>query len=87
VLTGQGQKPRLPQQRRFSRIFKKGDLTDGFSGRDVHQHGWSNLSARDQVQAGLNLLRDLDWIAAVEKRGHAGGRPTIHYHVNPRARQ
>jgi putative DNA primase/helicase len=63
---------------------RKGDLADGFSARDVHQHGWSNLSDRDQVQAGLNLLCDLDWLAAVDKRGPAGGRPTTHYSINPR---
>jgi putative DNA primase/helicase len=66
---------------------RKGDLADGFSARDVHQRGWSNLSDRDQVQAGLDLLCDLDWLVAIEKRNHAGGRPTIHYHINPRARQ
>jgi len=66
----------------LSRI-RKGDLIDGFTARDVHQRGWSNLSDRGQVQAGLDLLCDLDWIFAVEKSGN--GRPTTHYHINPRA--
>ena len=35
---------------------RKGNLKDGFSARDVQRHGWSNLSDREQVQAGLNLL-------------------------------
>ena len=64
---------------------RKGDLTDGFSARDVHQRGWSNLADRDQVQAGLNLLCDLDWVRAVEKRPPGGGRPTTFYEINPRA--
>jgi hypothetical protein len=37
------------------------DLADGFTARDIHQHGWSNLSDREHVQAGLDLLGDLDW--------------------------
>ena len=64
---------------------RKGNLADGFSARDVHQRGWSNLADRDQVQAGLNLLCDLDWIRAVEKRPPGGGRPTTFYEINPRA--
>ena len=64
---------------------RKGDLTEGFSARDIHRHGWSNLADRDQVQAGLNLLCDLDWIRAVEKRPPGAGRPTTFYEINPRA--
>jgi hypothetical protein len=63
---------------------RNGDLTEGFSARDVHQRGWSNLADRDQVQAGLNLLCDLDWVRAVEKRPPGGGRPTTFYEINPR---
>ena len=64
---------------------RKGDLTDGFSARDVQRRGWSNLSDRGEIQAGLDLLCDLDWIFAAEKKGDAGGRPTIAYRINPRA--
>ena len=64
---------------------RKGDLTEGFSARDIHRHGWSHLADRDQVQAGLNLLCDLDWVRAVEKRAAGGGRPTTFYEINPRA--
>jgi hypothetical protein len=28
---------------------RKGDLADGFTARDIHQHGWSNLSDREHV--------------------------------------
>jgi len=64
---------------------RKGDLTDGFTAREIHQHKWSNLSDRGQVQAGLDLLCDLDWLRAVEKKHIGAGRPTAHYQVNPRA--
>lgn len=64
---------------------RKGHLADGFSARDVHRPRWSNLSDRSQVQAGLDLLCDLDWLAAAEKRSPRGGRPSPQYRINPRA--
>jgi putative DNA primase/helicase len=68
----------------LSRI-RKGDLLDGFTGRDVHRPRWSNLSDRSHVQAGLDLLVDLDWISADRRdAGASGGRPSITYRVNPR---
>lgn len=66
---------------------RKGDIEDGFSAREVHKSGWSNLTDRSQVQAGLDLLGDLDWIVAVDQRSPAGGRPTTRYRINPRARK
>jgi hypothetical protein len=60
------------------------DLPEGFTARDVHRPRWSHLSDRAHVQSGLDLLCDLDWLAA-ERRGptDAGGRPTLVYHINP----
>jgi putative DNA primase/helicase len=63
---------------------RKGNLRDGFTAREIHQHKWSNLSDRGQVQAGLDLLCDLDWLREVEKRHTGAGRPTADYKVNPR---
>jgi Protein of unknown function (DUF3987) len=64
---------------------RKGDLAISFSARDVHQRNWSNLSEHGQVQAGLELLSDLDWLMPEQKR--TGGRPSQVYHVNPRGLQ
>ena len=62
---------------------RKGEIADGFTLRDIHQKGWSNLSDRDQVKAGLDLLTDLDWLAA--KTEQTGGRPRVSYTINPGA--
>jgi putative DNA primase/helicase len=62
---------------------RKGELADGFTLRDVHQKGWANLTDRDQVKGGLDLLVDLDWLAA--KIEHTGGRPRTVYTINPGA--
>jgi hypothetical protein len=62
---------------------RKGDLSEGFTPRDVYRQQWSGLTDRNHAQAGLNLLCNLDWIAAVETPTR--GRPTTRYAINPRA--
>ncbi len=64
---------------------RKGELSAGFTARDIHQRGWSNLSDRSAVQAGLDLLVDLDWLAP--KTIQTGGRPRVVFSLNPRGRQ
>ena len=65
---------------------RKGDLSEGFTLRDVCRQQWSSLTDRGQAQAGLHLLCDLDWIAAIDAVGApTGGRPTTRYAINPRA--
>ncbi len=55
--------------------------------RDVHQHDWSGLTDREQVQAGLNLLVELHHLAeSSTATWERGGRPTTTYTVNPRGR-
>jgi Protein of unknown function (DUF3987) len=67
----------------LSRI-RKGDLPSGipFTARDVHQRDWSSLTDRSQLQAGLDLLCELDWLEPETQR--TGGRPRTIYHINPR---
>jgi len=63
---------------------RKGDINDGFTARDVQRHQWSNLTERGHIQAGLNLLVDLDFLAASSPTTTPrGGHPKIIYHINP----
>jgi len=62
---------------------RRGEIANGFTARDIHQKGWANLSDHDQVKAGLDLLVDLDWLAA--KTEQTGGRPRVSYTINPGA--
>jgi Protein of unknown function (DUF3987) len=84
---GAGSETEIAAAKAILSHIRKGDVEDNFCARDVHRRGWSRLSDRDQVQSGLNLLCDLDWIVAEDKRSPAGGRPTTLYRINPRARQ
>jgi hypothetical protein len=63
-----------------------GDLTDGFTARDILRHEWAHLTERTQISAGLNLLVELDHVAAVESAPiPQGGRPKTTYSINPRS--
>jgi putative DNA primase/helicase len=65
---------------------RAGDLTDGFTARDILRHGWAHLTERDQIGSGLNLLVELDHLAAVESASvPQGGRPKTTYSINPRS--
>jgi putative DNA primase/helicase len=65
---------------------KAGDLVEGFTARGILRHGWAHLTERDQVGAGLNLLVELDHLAAVESAPIPhGGRPKTTYSINPRS--
>lgn len=59
------------------------ELKEGFTLRDIHQSNWSNLTDRDVVKSGLDLLVDLDWLAA--RAESTGGRSKITYLINPEA--
>jgi uncharacterized protein DUF3987 len=67
----------------------RGDLQDNFSCRDVHQKDWSRLTDRDHVQRGIDLLVELDHLAADTSGGKPGfgGRPKVSYRINPASRR
>ena len=54
-----------------------GSLPPGFTARDIHQKNWSRLAHHDDVQAGLDLLVEYDWL--VERTIKTSGRPKTTY--------
>lgn len=63
---------------------RKGELTDGFTARDILQNDWAKLTDREQVITGLALLVDHDWLA--ERITPTGGRPRTDYIINPKVK-
>jgi Protein of unknown function (DUF3987) len=64
---------------------REGELQDGLTAREVYQHEWSGLTDRKEVQAGLNLLVELHYLAASSAATlRRAGRPTTTYTANPR---
>ena len=83
---GSGQEAELAAAKAILKHIRNGDLTDGFTARDVHQRGWAHLTEREHVGAGLSLLVDLDYLApSALSAGVEGGRPKVTYLINPGA--
>jgi Protein of unknown function (DUF3987) len=83
---GSGHEAELAAAKAIVKHIRNGDLTDGFTARDVHQRGWAHLTEREHVSAGLSLLVDLDYLArSARSAGVEGGRPKVTYLVNPRS--
>ncbi|RLB81908.1 MAG: hypothetical protein DRH24_08540 [Deltaproteobacteria bacterium] len=60
---------------------RKGDITDGFSCRDIYRKGWTMLTDHHQVESALKLLVDYEWLQAIDQE--TGGRSTTEYSINP----
>jgi hypothetical protein len=87
-LYGSGSEIETAAAKAILRHIRKGDLSDGFTARDVHQPKWSGLTDVSHVELGLTLLVDLDHLAALPSQpGRQGGRPTTAYRINPRGLQ
>jgi Protein of unknown function (DUF3987) len=58
-------------------------LKPEFRSHDVWRPGWSRLTDREAVNAGLTMLVEHDWLA--QRRVETMGRPATVYVVNPKA--
>lgn len=61
---------------------RAGALADGFTRRDIHQHGWRGLTSIERVAAGLAVLVERGILQPVDVRD--GGRPKTNYRIEPR---
>ena len=60
---------------------RKGDLAQGFTGREVMRKQWSGLKSKDTVQDVLNLLIDYGYLRELQTEGE--GRRTFKYFFHP----
>ncbi len=84
-LYGATNEPERAAARAILTKLRAGELHDGFTARDIHQHDWSGLTDREQVREGLDLLVELHHLVASSvSTFRRGGRPTTTYTANPR---
>jgi putative DNA primase/helicase len=78
-------RPDVAAARCLAKKITGGKLTDSFSIRDVYRPGWSGLGNREEAQAAIDLLIDLDWLTVVEVP--TPGRTRTEYRINPQIQQ
>ncbi|MCL2716402.1 MAG: YfjI family protein [Alphaproteobacteria bacterium] len=62
---------------------RRGDLTDGFTARDIKQRDWAGLTHSAVVDSALALLAEYDWTAPMTVQ--TGGRSKTAFTINPKA--
>jgi len=63
-----------------------GQVTSGFSARDIVRKGWSRLNELDEVKAACDELEAANWIKRRTSEGKRAGRPSLPtYDINPAA--
>nr|WP_281396929.1 YfjI family protein [Sphingomonas aerophila] len=62
---------------------RRDELPANFTSRDIYRSCWSGLKDREQVERGLQILVDYDWLSV--ERVLTGGKPKLLYTANPRA--
>jgi hypothetical protein len=63
----------------------RGQLASPFTAREVYRNDWTGLTEPRIVGQALESLRELGWIRPEAVITQDGGRPTVRFHINPRA--
>lgn len=64
---------------------KKGELSDGFTIRDIYRKSWSSLSNLKDATEATELLTDLRWLHGIrdDRKNIAEGKLTTRYYIHP----
>ncbi|MDP8208597.1 MAG: DUF3987 domain-containing protein [Candidatus Electryonea clarkiae] len=66
---------------RIAEKINGGSIEDCFSIREIYRNGWAGLGNRKEVEQGLEILEDYEWVRS--ERVPTGGKSKIVYHLNP----
>lgn len=61
---------------------KSGAVGSPFTAKSIYDKGWRGLTDPDLVRQAADMLVELGWLQAVERRA-ISGRPTFDFHVHP----
>jgi hypothetical protein len=75
---------RVQAAQALAKKIKGGNLSDGFSDRDIYRNDWSMLKDPDEVKAACAELEMAGWIRRIPTEGKGAGRPrSPKYEINP----
>jgi hypothetical protein len=77
----QGIAPDDMAARELAARIQDGDLSSGFTARDVYRRHWAGLSTREEAEKAIAVLIELGWLHEVKES--TGGRPSAKYLINP----
>jgi hypothetical protein len=84
-LYASGEDPSMESARVLLERIRKGDLSDGFSPRDVyHAKHWSKLNTAEQVISAIKILEDFGWVRT--EAAKTSGRPSTKVIIHPQLR-
>jgi hypothetical protein len=63
----------------------RGRLASPFTAREVYRNDWAGLTEPRVVGEALECLLELGWIRPEAVVARDGGRPTVRFHISPRA--
>jgi hypothetical protein len=77
-------RPGPPAARLLANKIRNGAIVDGMSVSEICERGWSGLTHRPVLYAGIEELERINWVRILRQRpGPRGGRPSELLLINP----
>lgn len=83
-LYASAENPAIESARALLQRIKKGNLTDGFTLRDIYRSEWSKLSNLEEAKNATDILVEYGWIRCEEKR--TSTKPAKIFRLHPKLR-
>ena len=76
---------RVAAAKSLAKKIEAGEVSDGFTARDVYRSGWTNLVDSELVKEACDELEDAHWLRRMENTPGGRGRPPkeARYEINP----
>lgn len=81
-LYSSAQDPSMESARELLKHFKKRDVKDSFSPRDIYRNQWSKLTKSEEAKKAIEILCDYGWIKSLDNNARS-----IKYKLHPQLRR
>jgi putative DNA primase/helicase len=80
-------RPDTAAARELAKRVRRGDLSERFNLREVYRKGWAGLNDKEDAEAAVEILCDLNWIRPVKVRQTLGRPASPTFEVNPKIKK